>query len=75
MQAQVDRCKTILSGILMVSGEARGEGTVRTTVVAFFRDLADEWRASRTPRAFNFTNAIDPRCADRFRYRTEAGHL
>jgi two-component system sensor histidine kinase RegB len=58
MQLQVDRCKTIVSGILMSSGEARGEGTLRTTVNAFLDGLAAEWRASRSPRRFDYTNAF-----------------
>jgi two-component system, sensor histidine kinase RegB len=58
MQLQVDRCKTIVSGILMSSGEARGEGTLRTTVNAFLDGLAAEWRTSRSPRRFDYTNAF-----------------
>lgn len=58
MQLQLDRCKTIVSGILMSSGEARGEGTLRTTVNAFLDGLAAEWRASRSPRGFDYTNAF-----------------
>jgi two-component system sensor histidine kinase RegB len=58
MQLQVDRCKTIVSGILMSSGEARGEGTLRTTVNAFLDGLAAEWRASRSPQRFDYTNAF-----------------
>jgi len=58
MQLQLDRCKTIVSGILMSSGEARGEGTLRTTVNAFLDGLAAEWRASRSPRRFDYTNAF-----------------
>jgi two-component system, sensor histidine kinase RegB len=60
MQLQVDRCKTIVSGILMSSGEARGEGTFRTTVNAFLDGLAAEWRASRSPQRFDYTNAFGP---------------
>jgi two-component system, sensor histidine kinase RegB len=58
MQLQVDRCKAIVSGILMSSGEARGEGTLRTTVNAFLDALAAEWRASRSPQRFEYTNAF-----------------
>ena len=58
MQLQVDRCKAIVSGILMSSGEARGEGTLRTTVNAFLDGLAAEWRASRSPQRFDYTNAF-----------------
>ncbi len=39
MQLQVDRCKAIVSGILLSSGEVRGEGTLRTTVNTFFDGL------------------------------------
>ena len=58
MQLQVDRCKAIVSGILMSSGEARGEGTLHTTVNAFLDGLAAEWQASRSPRRFDYTNAF-----------------
>jgi two-component system sensor histidine kinase RegB len=60
MQAQVERCKTILSGILMSSGEARGEGTVHTTIRAFFDGVANDWRLARTPVRFVYTYSIAP---------------
>ncbi len=58
MQLQVDRCKTIVSGILMSSGEARGEGTLRTSVNTFFDTLAEEWQTIRSPSRFDYTNAF-----------------
>ncbi|ETR78764.1 histidine kinase [Afipia sp. P52-10] len=58
MQLQVERCKTIVSGILMSSGEARGEGTLRTTVNTFFDGLAAEWRVTRSPARFDYVNAF-----------------
>jgi two-component system sensor histidine kinase RegB len=58
MQLQVERCKTIVSGILMSSGEVRGEGTLRTTVNTFFDDLTAEWRASRSPERLEYRNAF-----------------
>jgi two-component system, sensor histidine kinase RegB len=58
MQLQVDRCKAIVSGILMSSGEARGEGISRTTVNAFFDDLACEWKVSRSPPLFEYANTF-----------------
>ncbi len=58
MQLQVDRCKTIVSGILMSSGEARGEGTLRTSVNTFFDTLAEEWQTIRSPTRFDYTNAF-----------------
>jgi len=60
MQSQLDRCKTIVSGILMSSGEARGEGTLRTTVREFMDELVEEWRASRSPSYFEYINRFDP---------------
>jgi two-component system sensor histidine kinase RegB len=58
MQAQVERCKAIVSGILMSSGAARGEGTLRTTVNTFVDGLATEWRAARSPARFDYLNAF-----------------
>ncbi|RZL91785.1 MAG: HAMP domain-containing histidine kinase [Variovorax sp.] len=58
MQAQVARCKTIVSGILLSAGEARGESPVQTTVVDFLDDLLAEWRATRSPRALSYANAF-----------------
>jgi two-component system sensor histidine kinase RegB len=47
MQAEVLRCKTIVTGILMSAGEARGESPVVTTIADFLDDLVDDWRSSR----------------------------
>nr|WP_315920634.1 ATP-binding protein [Mesorhizobium sp. SP-1A] len=60
MQTQLGRCKTIVSGILMSSGEARGEGTIRTTVRDFLDDLVEEWRSSRSPQELVYRNAFNP---------------
>jgi len=58
MQAQLDRCKTIVSGILMSSGEARGEGTVHTSIRDFFDDVAAEWSSARSPSSFQYENVF-----------------
>ncbi|MFG1462555.1 ATP-binding protein [Xanthobacter sp. DSM 24535] len=58
MQNQLDRCKSIVSGILMSSGEARGEGTVHTTARGFFDELVEEWRSSRSPARLDYSNTI-----------------
>ena len=47
MQAQLARCKDIVSGILLSAGEARGEAPSKTTVGTFLGNLVDAWRASR----------------------------
>ncbi|WPB59436.1 ATP-binding protein [Xylophilus sp. GOD-11R] len=58
MQAQVQRCKTILSGILLSAGEARGESSVQTTVITFLDEIASEWRDSRAVASFEFDNRL-----------------
>ncbi|MGS0740905.1 ATP-binding protein [Glaciimonas sp. GG7] len=58
MQAQLQRCKTIVSGILLSAGEARGESSVKTTINTFLNDLAEDWRSSRPIVAFEYANRI-----------------
>ncbi len=60
MHAQIDRCKRILSGILMASGQARGEGTIRTTVRAFLDEVIEEWRASRPAAHLDYAGDFHP---------------
>jgi len=60
MQSQLDRCKTIVSGILLSSGEVRGEGTVRTSVNGFLDEVLEEWRASRSPAKLDYVNGFQP---------------
>ena len=47
MQVQLQRCKTIVSGILLSAGEARGEAPVQTTLHAFLNELITHWRNTR----------------------------
>ncbi|OZI61928.1 ATP-binding protein [Bordetella genomosp. 11] len=47
MQAAVARCKSIVGGILLSAGEARGEAPAETTVHTFLDDLVADWRATR----------------------------
>jgi len=60
MQSQLDRCKTIVSGILMSSGQTRGEGTIHTTVREFMDELVVEWHATRSPKYFHYSNNFEP---------------
>ncbi|MCH7341809.1 ATP-binding protein [Pelomonas sp. CA6] len=48
MQLQLQRCKTIVSGILMSAGETRGEAPAQTTLLAFLDALVQEWRSTRS---------------------------
>lgn len=58
MQNQVQRCKSIVSGILLSAGETRGEASVQTTVRTFVDALAQEWRSTRSIARFDYDNAF-----------------
>jgi two-component system, sensor histidine kinase RegB len=60
MQLQLQRCKTIVSGILMSAGEARRETTVSTTLHAFFDQLVEEWRSTRPSQVLDYVRADLP---------------
>ena len=59
MQAQVLRCKAIVTGILQSAGETRGEAPRETTLREFVEDMADEWRRSRPVQAFELRNGVN----------------
>lgn len=54
MQVQLARCKSIVSGILLSAGEARGESSAATTVREFLDDLVHEWRNTRKVERFEY---------------------
>jgi two-component system sensor histidine kinase RegB len=56
MQAQVKRCKSIVSGILLSAGEARGESPVETTMGTFLDEMVAQWRATRSVERFTYEN-------------------
>jgi len=60
MQAELDRCKAIVSGILLSSGDMRGEGTVRTTLGRFLDETVAEWRTSRPVGRLDYQAKIEP---------------
>jgi two-component system sensor histidine kinase RegB len=60
MQAQVQRCKSIVSGILLSAGEARGEAPEQTTVLNFIEELIGQWRITRPTGKFDYRNAFGP---------------
>ncbi len=59
MDAELRRCKTIVSGILMSAGQARGENPAITPISAFIRTIGREW-AGRSSGGFR----LDDRMAD-----------
>jgi len=58
MQAAVKRCKSIVTGILLSSGEARGEAPVVTTINAFLNELVDDWRTTRPTSRLQYSNLL-----------------
>lgn len=54
MQAQLQRCKTIVSGILLSAGEARGEAPQQTRLHDFLDALVQDWRSSRSVQDFHY---------------------
>lgn len=56
MQAALERCKSIVTGILVSAGEARGEASSATTVNTFLTELVDEWQGVRPVSALSFRN-------------------
>jgi two-component system sensor histidine kinase RegB len=56
MQVQLQRCKSIVSGILLSAGEARGESSAATTVIDFLDDLVREWKDTRPVPSFQYVN-------------------
>ncbi len=58
MEAEVRRCKAIVTGVLRSAGEARGEGTVVTTLKAFLDDTVREWRETRSVEEFAYDNSF-----------------
>lgn len=54
MELQIQRCKTIVSGILMSAGRARGEAPMETTLHAFLDELVQHWRSTRPGSVLHF---------------------
>ncbi len=54
MELQLERCKTIVSGILLSAGEMRAESLERTTVNQFLDELIADWRATRPVKDFDY---------------------
>ncbi|WP_249159119.1 ATP-binding protein [Bradyrhizobium jicamae] len=58
METSLQRCKSIVTGILLSAGQARGEGSSPTTVTAFLAALVEEWRTTRPSATLYFRNAF-----------------
>lgn len=60
MEAAVQRCKLIVSGILMSAGEARGEAPQRTTMRAFLASIVDDWQGTRGLQELALVDRFSP---------------
>jgi len=54
MERQVQRCKSIVGGILLSAGETRGEAPELTTLHAFLDEAAEQWRATRPSQVLHY---------------------
>ncbi len=59
MEVEVQRCKTILTGILVSAGEARGESATLTTLHTFLDDLVEDWRVARAATTLAYDNTVE----------------
>ncbi|MBA4805957.1 ATP-binding protein [Brevundimonas sp.] len=60
MQAEVERCKAIVTGILMSAGEARGQAPSRTTLARFLTEVVEGWTAHDVRVRVDVTPWIGP---------------
>lgn len=54
MQAQLGRCKSIVTGILRSAGDARGDAPTQTSLAAFLDDLVAQWCRTRSVAALPY---------------------
>ena len=59
MQTEVQRCKSIVTGILLSAGEARGESPVFTTLAQFVEELVAEWHSKRPAANLHYERHFD----------------
>ncbi|WP_375382478.1 ATP-binding protein [uncultured Sphingomonas sp.] len=58
MQAEVGRCKAIVTGVLLAAGEARGEAPAATTLRRFIDDLAADWSSGHAATRLAFDDGL-----------------
>jgi two-component system sensor histidine kinase RegB len=58
METAVKRCKSILTGILLSAGEARGEASEATTLDRFIDAIVREWRRERGTDVLRVQNRL-----------------
>lgn len=60
MQAEVQRCKGIVTGILLSSGDARGEQSAATTVRVLFDRIVADWAKARGFANLHYVDSFGP---------------
>jgi two-component system, sensor histidine kinase RegB len=58
MQAAIERCKAIVTGILKSAGEARGDAPSVTTVNTFLADIVQEWQTAMPGATLRYRNTL-----------------
>jgi two-component system sensor histidine kinase RegB len=58
MRAEVRRCKTIVTGVLLSAGEARGGELQVSTPRAFLDDVVADWRGSRPSAVLSYESDL-----------------
>ncbi|MFG5778288.1 ATP-binding protein [Comamonas sp. J-3] len=58
MEHQVQRCKSIVTGVLMSAGETRGDAPETTTLVTFMERVVAQWRGHRQPANFVYREQL-----------------
>ena len=58
MEDEVRRCKSILTGILLSAGEARGEAPLVVGVRDFLHEIVADWRPNHPDVAVSYRNAL-----------------
>ena len=60
MQAEIQRCKAIVTSILMSSGDPRGEQAAATTVRTLFNRIVTDWSQARDFANVRFDDRFGP---------------
>jgi two-component system sensor histidine kinase RegB len=60
MQVQLQRCKAIVTGILMSAGETRAEAPSETSLHTFLDELVAQWRNTRPAQALHYARGGVP---------------
>ena len=59
MEAEVRRCKSILTGIIVSAGGTRSESAAITTLHAFLDEIVEDWRAARPAATLEFVDRLE----------------